>query len=187
MNRKDVRLADNFWLSELCATNHREIDNTPSDKVIENLRVTASEMQKIRHLFGNKVIMVSSGYRCPELNCVVGGAMTRESLLALVSKWPTSDLVCQVALHRIQHGKTSVRDSAHMLGLAADWVCPSFGTPYNCCVRLGVHMNAGFPIDQLIYEGTWVHTGFALIEDNARRDKLTLARDGSYLAGIVNV
>ena len=46
--------------------------------------------------------------------------------------------------------------SDHVHGLAADFTCPSFGTPREVIHRI---VEAGIPFDQLIYEGTWVHFG----------------------------
>lgn len=44
--------------------------------------------------------------------------------------------------------------SWHMAGLAADFLCPGYGSPKDICKRL---LAAGLPFDQLIYEGNWVH------------------------------
>lgn len=44
--------------------------------------------------------------------------------------------------------------SAHLLGLAADFTCPSFGTPQQVCRAI---VASGLAFDQCIYEGTWVH------------------------------
>ncbi len=49
------------------------------------------------------------------------------------------------------------KTSDHCNGLAADWVSPEFGTPFEVCAFLEGRL-ADF--DQLIYEGTWVHLGF---------------------------
>lgn len=51
------------------------------------------------------------------------------------------------------------KTSAHMEGLAVDFVCPSYGTPFEVAVALKEGLPKGF-FDQLIYEGTWVHIGF---------------------------
>ena len=51
------------------------------------------------------------------------------------------------------------KNSAHMSGLAADFICPDFGTPLQVCKKLEPFMR-DLGIDQLIYEfGTWVHLG----------------------------
>lgn len=42
----------------------------------DNLKRTAATMEKVRTLLGNKPIMVTSGYRSPEVNRAVGGSAT---------------------------------------------------------------------------------------------------------------
>ena len=52
------------------------IDNTPSDKIKKNLTLFIEKvLDPIREDWGSPII-VSSGYRCPELNKAVGGANT---------------------------------------------------------------------------------------------------------------
>ena len=52
------------------------IDNTPSDKIKNNLTLFINTvLDPIREDWGSPII-VSSGYRCPELNKAVGGANT---------------------------------------------------------------------------------------------------------------
>lgn len=55
----------------------RGINNDPKDaNTVLNLLVTANYMVRVRELLGNKPIIVSSGYRSPDLNKVVGGSDT---------------------------------------------------------------------------------------------------------------
>ena len=52
------------------------IDNTPSDDIKKNLTLFIEKvLDPIREAWGGPII-VSSGYRCPELNAKVGGAKT---------------------------------------------------------------------------------------------------------------
>lgn len=75
-----TNLTAHFALEELACTQHREIDNTPPPEVVGTLRMTAARMEEIRRLLGDRVITVSSGYRCPALNRLVGGARTSAHL-----------------------------------------------------------------------------------------------------------
>lgn len=50
--------------------------------------------------------------------------------------------------------------SQHCDGLAADFTCPSFGTPLRICQELQRESSL-INFDQLIQEGRWVHVGFA--------------------------
>ena len=65
-------LSADFQLFELIRTGHTEIDNTPSQDVVDLLRLNAQTLwQKVRDKWGPQ--WVDNGYRCPELNAAVGG------------------------------------------------------------------------------------------------------------------
>lgn len=49
------------------------------------------------------------------------------------------------------------RTSHHIQAGAADWICPGFGTTFECCEAIESHLDQ-FGITQLIHEyGRWVH------------------------------
>jgi hypothetical protein len=75
-----TQLTAHFALEELACTQHREFDNTPPPEVVGALRITAARMEAVRRLLGDRVISVSSGYRCRALNRAVGGASTSAHL-----------------------------------------------------------------------------------------------------------
>ena len=75
-----TKLTAHFALEELVATQHREIDNRAPPEVVATLRTTAARMEEVRRVLGDRVITVSSGYRCPRLNRVVRGARTSAHL-----------------------------------------------------------------------------------------------------------
>ncbi|VVE59449.1 peptidase M15 [Pandoraea iniqua] len=62
------------------------------------------------------------------------------------------------------------RNSAHLYGLAADFICPGYGTPLQICKAIAA---SGIDFDQLIYEGTWVHLGLAKAGEKSRQQVLT--------------
>jgi len=73
-----MKLTKNFTLSEFVESETAErkgIDNTPSQLVIDNIKIAAEGMQKIRELLDNP-IFISSGYRSPKLNKAIGGSAT---------------------------------------------------------------------------------------------------------------
>lgn len=49
------------------------------------------------------------------------------------------------------------KTSEHMTGLAADIICPRFGTPLEVCRAIAA---AGIPFNQVIHEGQWCHVSF---------------------------
>lgn len=73
--------------------------------------------------------------------------------------------------------------SAHVDGRATDFEAPAFGTPLEICHRL---VASDIPFDQLIWEHTWVHIGWARAGEVPRRQVLTLMPGGTYAAGIVD-
>lgn len=63
------------------------------------------------------------------------------------------------------------RASHHMVGLACDFIAPSFGTPLDVCNKI---RESDIQYDQLIHEfGRWIHIG---IDDEPRRQDLTATR-----------
>ena len=85
-----MQLTPHFSLEELTATQHRGIDNSVNDDSSNsNLQQLAYKLETVRSILGYPLV-ISSGYRCLELNRAVGSKDT----------------------------------SAHVKGLAADWVCP---------------------------------------------------------------
>lgn len=72
-----------FSLQELIRSNTAErlgIDNTPDAVVVEHLEMLVERLlDPLREAFGRPII-VTSGYRCPELNKAVGGSPTSAHL-----------------------------------------------------------------------------------------------------------
>lgn len=65
------------------------------------------------------------------------------------------------------------KNSRHMSGLAADIICPSFGSPLEVCRAIG---DAGLAPDQIIHEfGQWCHVSFAAPGSSPRGELLTIA------------
>jgi zinc D-Ala-D-Ala carboxypeptidase len=75
-----------------------------------------------------------------------------------------------------------VTTSAHCLGLACDFVCPTFGTPVQVALAI---LRSGLEYDQLILEYGWVHVGLVQKGFLSRREALTKRSPGTaYEAGI---
>ena len=143
-------LSEHFSLDEFTASQEatrHSINNTPSEKVVENLRMLAALLEQVRELLGGHSIHISSGYRSLMLN---------------------------------RHIKSS-DTSAHIRGWAADFTCPSFGSPIDVAKKIA---ESNLKFDQLIYEGTWVHIS---CDPQNRRQLLTARfKDGHtyYTTGI---
>lgn len=73
--------------------------------------------------------------------------------------------------------------SHHMQAAAVDWICPAFGSPYDCSKAVADAM-AGLGWTQVIHEHDWIHCGVLPVLPG--NEVLTLA-DGGYLKGIQKV
>ena len=143
-------MTEHFSLNELTASQTATrygIDNTPSGKPLENLRMLAVLLEQVRELLGGHSIRISSGYRSLALNRHIGSSDT----------------------------------SAHVFGYAADFTCPSFGTPLEVAKKIA---GSNLKFDQMIYEGTWIHIS---CDPRNRRQLLTAKFKGGkafYTVGI---
>jgi len=69
-------------------------------------------------------------------------------------------------------------NSAHLYGLACDFVVPNYGTPLDVCNAIAPHLKF-LQIDQLIWEfSDWVHLGLA-IDGEPRYQCLTIDEMGT--------
>jgi hypothetical protein len=71
-----VRLSPHFSLEEFVQSqtgDRLEIDNAPSKEIVENLKKTAGRLEIVRSILMQPII-VTSGYRCKELNLAIGGS-----------------------------------------------------------------------------------------------------------------
>ena len=76
-------------------------------------------------------------------------------------------------------------NSAHVRGLAADIVCPGFGSPLDVCRAIAA---SGVPTDQIIHEfGAWCHVAFAALGGVPRGEFLTIRHGTGYQAGLLSV
>ena len=67
-----MNLTDHFTLEELTHTDHRELDNTPNDAELENIKRLAEFLEELKTVLGGKPIMVNSAFRCKQVNDAVG-------------------------------------------------------------------------------------------------------------------
>ena len=74
-----TQLSPHFSLAEMTRSNtatRRGLDNTPPALIVARLLRTASLMEQVRTICGNRPITVFSGYRSPVVNAAVGGSKT---------------------------------------------------------------------------------------------------------------
>jgi putative chitinase len=67
-----TNLTDHFTFEELTHTDHRELDNTPNQTELENLKRLALFLEEVKTVLGGKPIMVNSAFRSKAVNDAVG-------------------------------------------------------------------------------------------------------------------
>jgi hypothetical protein len=67
-----MNLSPNFTLEELTHTDHRELDNTPTQNEISNLQRLANFLEEVKTALGGRPIMVNSAFRSKQVNDAVG-------------------------------------------------------------------------------------------------------------------
>lgn len=71
-------MTPHFTLEELTYTDHRELDNTPNDAELENLKRLAEFLEEVKTVLGGKPIMVNSAFRSKAVNDAVGSKDTSQ-------------------------------------------------------------------------------------------------------------
>ena len=73
-----MNLTPHFTLDELTHTDHRDLDNTPNENEIANLRRLADFLEQVKVVLGGKPIMVNSAFRSKAVNDAVGSKDTSQ-------------------------------------------------------------------------------------------------------------
>lgn len=87
-----MNLSPHFTLAEMTVSEtaaRRGIDNDPPPDVVERLKHTALGLEAVRIRLGAPIV-VSSGYRSPELNVAVGGSKNSDH-----TRGDAADFICQ--------------------------------------------------------------------------------------------
>ena len=73
-----MNLSAHFTLDELTYTDHRDLDNTPNEHELENLKRLAAFLEEVKTVLGGKPIMVNSAFRSKAVNDAVGSKDTSQ-------------------------------------------------------------------------------------------------------------
>lgn len=81
-----MKLSEHFTLQEFVRSDKaraKGIDNSLPPQMLTEAQNTAAMMERIRAHLGGVPILVTSGYRCPQLNRAVGGAAGSDHVQAM--------------------------------------------------------------------------------------------------------
>ncbi|MCO6525035.1 MAG: hypothetical protein J6562_08440, partial [Candidatus Schmidhempelia sp.] len=96
-----MKITENFTLEEFTRSdtaNKFKIDNSVPADLMNNIQLTAIKLELVRKALGRPII-ITSGYRCQELNAKVGGVATSAHTKGLAvdfkSSFGTPKEICQ--------------------------------------------------------------------------------------------
>jgi zinc D-Ala-D-Ala carboxypeptidase len=144
-------LTPHFTLEEMTLSQNAcraGVSNHPSGQELENLTILAKRMEMVRTLLNNVPILVSSGYRCPEVNRMCGGSSTSAHCSGLACDFTAPGYGDPIAIcHRL---------AEHQLELQYDQLIHEF----NSWVHIG--FTRGDPrMMALTIDNSGTRTGFA--------------------------
>lgn len=101
-------LSPNFSLQELtvsAAAARNGVSNVPTGEALATLTETARRMEEVRALLGDRPILVTSGYRSPQVNRLVGGSSSSAHMTghAVDFTCPAFGSAAKVAAHLARH------------------------------------------------------------------------------------
>jgi putative chitinase len=73
-----LQLSEHFSLEELTHTDHRTLDNTPTDAELANLVRLAEFLEVIKAILDGRPIMINSAFRSKAVNDAVGSKDTSQ-------------------------------------------------------------------------------------------------------------
>jgi zinc D-Ala-D-Ala carboxypeptidase len=73
-----MNLTEHFTLAELTHTDHRNLENVPNEKELENLKRLASFLEEVKTVLKGRPIMVNSAFRSKAVNDAVGSKDTSQ-------------------------------------------------------------------------------------------------------------
>ena len=99
-----MKLSAHFTLDEFTASEtaeRRRLDNTLPPELLMTAQNTAEMMEKIRAVLGDNPIIITSGYRSPEVNRAIGSGDSSDHIKAMAVdfKCPAYGTPKAVALH----------------------------------------------------------------------------------------
>ena len=78
-------MTPHFSLAELTHTDHRSLDNSPTQIEISNLQRLAQFLETVKTTLGGKPVMISSAFRSKAVNDAVGSKDTSSHRLGLAA------------------------------------------------------------------------------------------------------
>ena len=80
-----MNLSPHFTLAEMTVTDHRSLDNSPTQIEISNLQRLAQFLETVKTTLGGKPVIINSAFRSKAVNDAVGSKDTSQHRLGLAA------------------------------------------------------------------------------------------------------
>lgn len=126
-NTKDEKLTPHFTFSELVVTDYKDLQEKNKDKALEyrpQIQKLADFAESVREILGVPMI-ITSGFRCEELNKRVGGSALSQHIRAeaidfIPLKMSAYEAFAKIMLSNIEYGQLIIytRGISHFLHIS---------------------------------------------------------------------
>ena len=98
-------MTPHFTLAELTHTDHRSLDNSPTQIEISNLQRLAQFLETVKITLGGKPVMINSAFRSKAVNDAVGSKDTSSHRLGLAADFRVSGMAPDAVVRAIIEAK----------------------------------------------------------------------------------
>lgn len=138
-----MQLSPHFHLSELTKTEVRRLQALNTREAVgalPALRALTELLEEVRDLLGDRPIIVHSGFRCAELNTVIGGAPSSQHLKGEAADFHVDGMDLRQAFNKIRRSKIAfgqcILEDGDGDGVPT-WIHLSLGPPWRDADRSG--------------------------------------------------
>lgn len=137
-------LSPHFTLSEMTVTEVRRLqarNRSEAREVLPALKALCALLEQARVILGNRPIIIHSGYRCPELNTVIGGSANSQHMKGEAADFHVEGLDLRQAFNKLRRSKLQfgqlILEDGDGDGVPT-WIHLSLGAPWRDPERCGM-------------------------------------------------
>jgi len=98
-----VNLSPHFTLAEMTVTDHRLLDNSPTQIEISNLQRLAQFLETVKTTLGGKPVMINSAFRSKAVNDAVGSKDTSQHRQGLAADFKVPGMAPDAVVRALLH------------------------------------------------------------------------------------
>jgi len=98
-----VNLSPHFTLAELTVTDHRSLNNSPTQIEISNLQRLAQFLETVKTTLGGKPVMINSAFRSKAVNDAVGSKDSSHHRLGLAADFRVPGMAPDAVVRALLH------------------------------------------------------------------------------------